>query len=149
MLCLFFNFSLTNRWSKPRRWNVSGSVTPSENQQRAPAVWWLDGGKQTTFPSKCQMSWSLSMWLWSTESSATLLNITALSLLSPAAWYVPVQTVKTVLIPVRWECFVQEVNSLSPTYHQFHCYVVPTNDMSCVYSLSRGIQEVHCCAMEH
>lgn len=116
----FLNFSLTNRWRWQRRWNVSSWVTPSKTQQLVATVWWLDGGAQTTMSRKLQMSWGLSMWRWSKEWSATLLNITAnLSMLSPETWYVLVQRVKTWLIAVRWV----RLNFFCAGRNHLNCYL--------------------------
>lgn len=104
-LCLsnyILNFSLTKKWRKPRRLIGSSWATLSKILQLEASVWWLDGEQLKAKPSKCQMSWGLSMWQWLTEWSATHVPITTSTLLSPAAWYVLVRMVETQLIPVRY-----------------------------------------------
>lgn len=105
-LCLsnyILNFSLTKKWRKPRRLIGSSWATLSKILQLKASVWWLDGEQLKATPSKCQMSWGLSMWQWLTEWSATHVPITTSTLLSPAAWYVLDQRQQ---IPVGYVCLI-------------------------------------------
>lgn len=99
----FMDTYTSRKWRKPRRLIGSSWATLSKILQLEASVWWLDGEQLKAKPSKCQMSWGLSMWQWLTEWSATHVPITTSNLLSPAALYVLAQRQQ---IPVRYVCLI-------------------------------------------